>query len=202
MTRIGIFIDTMQGSIPAAFREKIVSAIRGLPEIAFAVEEEDLASPHALARMAERLKAGEADRFLILGGSPKIYETSFHKFGYAFSVNPYLFTVANLREQALRAMANEEDAIDKAQKILIKAIHMASSSGPIEARSLPLKPEALVIGGGMVGITVAQALATFGIHVTLVEKGKCLGLLVRICSKILVRTPRIWAEREVPLRFN
>lgn len=199
MTRIGIFIDAMRGSIPATFREKIVSSIQGLPEIAFSVEEEDLTSPYALARMAEHLKAGEADRFVILGGSPKIYETSFRKFGYSFSVNPYLFTVANLREQTLSAMADEEDAIEKARKILIKAIRMASSSIPIEARSLPLKPEALVIGGGIIGISIALALAHSGIQVCLLEKGKSLGGRVLELRKFYNRPEEVqkWVEEKI-----
>jgi len=52
---------------------------------------------------------------------------------------------------------------------------MVSASKPIEQQSIPLKPEALVLGGGIVGMTVAQALGQAGIRVTLVEKGKHLG---------------------------
>ncbi len=199
MARIGIFIDGMGGSIPATFREKIVSAIRGLPEIVFSVEEEDLTSPEALRRMAEHLKAGGVDRAVILGGSPKIYETSFHKFGYPFSLNPYLFAVANLREQALQAMANEEEAIQKALKMIIKAVRMASSSGPIEARSLPLKPEVLVIGGGITGISIALTLARSGIQVCLLERGKSLGGKALELRKFYNRPEEVqkWVEEKI-----
>ena len=175
MARIGIFIDGMGRSIPATFREKIVSVIRELPEVAFSVEEEDLTSPEALRRMAEHLKAEGVDRVVILGGSPKIYETSFRKFGYPISLNPYLLAVANLKEQALQTTANEEEAIEKARKLMIKAIHVASSSNPIESQSLPLKPETLIIGGGITGISIALTLARSGIQVYLMEKGKSLG---------------------------
>jgi heterodisulfide reductase subunit A-like polyferredoxin len=199
MARIGIFIDAMQGSVPAAFREKVLSAVRGFPEVRFIVEEEDLTSPPALGRMAERLKAGEAERFLILGGSPKKYETSFRKFGHASSLNPYLFTVANLREEALLAQANEEDAVEKAGKIATKAIRMASLAGPIEAQSLPLKPEALVIGGGIAGISTALALAQSGIYVFLVEKGKTLGGKASELKTFYNRPDRVqeWMEAKI-----
>jgi heterodisulfide reductase subunit A-like polyferredoxin len=52
---------------------------------------------------------------------------------------------------------------------------MVSVAKPIETQSLPLKAEVLVLGGGIVGISVAQALGQAGIHVTLVEKEKHLG---------------------------
>src|SRR4030042_2993384 len=45
----------------------------------------------------------------------------------------------------------------------------------IETQSIPLKPEVLVLGGGIVGISISQALAQAGMHVTLLEKGDHLG---------------------------
>jgi heterodisulfide reductase subunit A len=48
-------------------------------------------------------------------------------------------------------------------------------SQPIETQTIPLKPEALVLGGGIVGISIAESLAGAGIHVTVLEKGDHLG---------------------------
>ena len=175
MARIGIFIDALKGSIPSSFREKMAAHVQGLPDIVFCIEEENLFSSEGLERMAKRLEAEEVDRVVIVGGSPKIYETSFHKWGYSIPLNPYLFSVANVREQALWAMVDEEAAIEKAKTIIAKTIRMASTSKPIETQSLLLKPEVLVLGGGITGISITLALAKSGVHVTLVEKGKGLG---------------------------
>ncbi len=174
MARVGVFIDGMEGSIPAAFRKKVISKIQGLPEIALLGEEEDLASPEALQRMAEQLKAEGAERALILGGSPKRYEASFNKFGFPIPLNPYLLTVVNLKALAVAATA-EEDAIEKIRTMTIKAVRWVSSADPIPSESLLLKPETLVIGGGITGISIALALAHSGIQVYLLEKGKRLG---------------------------
>jgi len=175
MTRIGIFIDSLQGSIPASFLEKIATPGKELPEVVFCTEEECLTSPEGLERMARRIKDEAADRIVIIGGRPRLYEASFHKWGYPLPVNPYLFAVANVREQALWSMVNEDEAQKKAKALIMKAIRMVSASNPIEPQSLPLKPDVLVLGGGIVGITVAQALARSGIQVTLIEKGEHLG---------------------------
>jgi len=175
MARIGIFIDALQGSIPISFRESITTFIQGLPNIAFCLEDENLTSSEGLDRMAKRLEAGGMDRIVIIGGSPKIYETSFHKWGYRLPLNPYLFAVANVREQAFWTMGDEDEAIEKAKTIVAKTIRMVSTSQPIEAQSLPLKPEVLVIGGGIVGISIAQELAKAKMNVTLLERRKNLG---------------------------
>jgi len=48
-------------------------------------------------------------------------------------------------------------------------------SKSMETQTIPLKPEALILGGGIVGISIAESLARAGIHVTLLEKGDHLG---------------------------
>jgi heterodisulfide reductase subunit A len=175
MARIGIFIDALQGSISASFGKRITAVVQQLSDVVFCLEEENLTSSEGLERMAKRLEEGGVDRVVIIGGSPKIYETSFHKWGHPLFLNPYLLAVANVREQALWAMVDEDAAFEKAKSIIAKTIRFASNSKPIETQSIHLKPELLVIGGGIVGISIALALVRSGIHVVLLEKGKDLG---------------------------
>jgi heterodisulfide reductase subunit A2 len=175
MSQIGIFIDALQESIPASFRKKISDYVHSLPGIAFCFEEEDLASPDALKRVATRLETGGLDGVVVIGGSPKRYETSFQKLRYPLPLNPYLFAVANIREQALWAMPDEEAALKRAQDAISKTIRTISNSKPMEAGSFPLKPQVLILGGGISGISVAQELSNSGVHVFLVEKGNHLG---------------------------
>jgi heterodisulfide reductase subunit A-like polyferredoxin len=199
MARFGIFIDALKGSIPKPFRKGIINILQGIPEVFFCIEEEDLTSPEGLERMAKRLQRGEADQVLIIGGSPKIYETSFRKWGRLLSVNPYLFSVANVREQALWTTIDEKAALEKAKTTIIKSIRMAYASKTIEAQSLLLKPEVLILGGGMTGISVAQVLAKAGIQVTLVEKGKGLGGRASELRRFYNRPEEVqkWIEQKV-----
>ncbi len=175
MVPIGIFIDTLRGSLPASFRERIVGYIKGLPDIAFCMEEDDLTSPQGLKKMAERLEQADVERLVVIGGSPKLYESSFQKWGYGLPLNPYLLSVANVREQGLWQLADEDTAFERAKMTIAKTIRAVSASESIKAQSLPLKPEVLVLGGGIVGISIALVLAQSGIHVVLVEKRNHLG---------------------------
>jgi heterodisulfide reductase subunit A-like polyferredoxin len=175
MGRIGIFIDALQGSIPASFRKKISDYVQKLPDIAFCLEEENLTSSDASSRMGKRLEAGGFEGVVIIGGSPKRYETSFQKLRHPLPFNPYLFAVANIREQALWITSDEEAALERAKITISKTIRGISNAKPIEAQSLPLKPEVLILGGGITGISIAQELAKSGIHVSLLEKRTHLG---------------------------
>jgi heterodisulfide reductase subunit A-like polyferredoxin len=170
MPRIGIFIDALQESIPASFRKKIFDYIQKLPEIAFCIEEENLVSSGALSRMGKRLETGGFEGVVIVGGSPKRYETSFQKLKLPLPFNPYLFAVANIREQALWTMPDEGAALEKAKRIISKTIREVSNSKPIEVQSVPLKPDVLILGAGITGISIARELARSGIHVFLIEK--------------------------------
>jgi len=175
MARIGIFIDTLKGTLPSSFRDQFMLILREIPEVAFSIEEDELVSPEALERMSKLLEREKVERAVIVGGSPKIYETSFQKWGLPLPLNPYLFTVANIREQALWASIDEKEAFEKAKRTILKAIRIASSLKPIESQTLPLKPEVLILGGGISGISIALTLAKAGIQVFLVEKEKTLG---------------------------
>jgi len=175
MARIGVFIDTLGGSLPSSFQERIASFVQGLPQVVFCHPEVNLTSSQGLSRMARCLEQGGADRLLIIGGSPKLYESSFQKWAHPLPINPYLLTVVNVREQVLWITKDEAEALEKAKGIITKAVRQALASQPIESQSLPLKPEVLVLGGGITGITVAQTLARSGVHVFLLEKGPQLG---------------------------
>jgi heterodisulfide reductase subunit A-like polyferredoxin len=175
MVRIGILMDALQGSIPSSFREKISDFVRRLPEIAFCLEEENLGSSDALNRIRKHLETAESDGIVIVGGSPRLYEASFQKLRPGLAINPYRCAVANIREQALWWTSDEGVALERAKVLISKAIRALLNAKPIEAQSLPLKPEVLILGGGMTGISIAEELAHSGIHVFLLEKGTRLG---------------------------
>lgn len=205
MARIGIFIDTLKGNLPDALKENLLLTLQEIPEVAFWVEEENLSSSEAIERMSKRLEREGVERVVIVGGTPKLYETSFQKFGSHLGLNPYLFTVANIREQALWSSIDEKEAFEKAKKAVLKAIRIASSLKPIESQTLPLKPEVLILGGGISGISIALTLAKAGIFVFLVEKEKTLGGKVTELWKFYDKEFEVkgWLEQKVSeLRQN
>lgn len=199
MARIGVFIDALGGSLSSSFQERIASFVQELPQVVFCHREVDLTSSQGVSRMAIRLKEGEADRLLIIGGSPKLYESSFQKWARPLPINPYLLTVANVREQVLWITKDEARTLEKAKGIITKALRQALASQPIESQSFPLKPDVLVLGGGIIGISIALTLAKAGVHVCLLEKGSELGGRVRELRAFYNRPQEVrkWVDEKV-----
>lgn len=173
MIRIGVFIDIMNETIPKAFRENIISILKEFPEITYIIEE-DLTSLESLKKMSNYIEKSDADAIIILGGSPKFYESSLNRFKYNIPINPYLVNIVNIREQLL--WSTPEDYIsEKAKELIKKSIRMVSHLKPIPSETISIKPEVMVIGGGLAGISVALEIAQSGISVSIIEKEEEIG---------------------------
>ena len=68
-----------------------------------------------------------------------------------------------------------EEATEKAKDLIRMAVARVSTLGPLHDKQITIIDKALVIGGGIAGMTAAKGLADQGFHVTLVEKEDCLG---------------------------
>jgi heterodisulfide reductase subunit A-like polyferredoxin len=125
--------------------------------------------------LADRLAKGGADRVVIVGASPRAYEASFRRLGAATGLNPYLFLVANVREQVVWTIHGGQGARRKAKAIIARRIEEASLLSPIERGKVEVPKDAVVIGGGIVGIRASLALADASILVTLLTREEDIG---------------------------
>ena len=84
--------------------------------------------------------------------------------------------MANIREQCSWVHAKEpEKATEKAKETVKMAIAKAALLEPQTEPEIEVQPSALVIGGGVSGMTAAISLANQGFKVNLVEKNQELG---------------------------
>jgi len=172
---IAVFVDQCDGVLSYLLDEEMIRYISGLPQVVSCDQDENLSSQRGLEMLADRLAKGMADRAVIVGGSPKVYEASFRCLGAATGLNPYLFLVANVREQVAWIIHDGQRARRKAKAIIARKIEEAGLLNPIERGKVEVPKEAVVIGGGIVGIRAALALADANIRVTLLTRGKDIG---------------------------
>ena len=66
----------------------------------------------------------------------------------------------------------KEDATKKAIKLVKMAIARARLLEPLRTDTVGVTPAAMVIGGGIAGMTAALSLAEQGFHVSIIEKEK------------------------------
>ncbi|NIS67445.1 MAG: FAD-dependent oxidoreductase [Proteobacteria bacterium] len=91
-------------------------------------------------------------------------------------MNPYLFQFVNIRDQCSWVhMQDRERATEKAKALIRMGVARAVLLEPLEETEVEVNPCALVIGGGIAGMTCALSLANRGFEVKLVEKEDRLG---------------------------
>lgn len=156
--------------------EAVAGFAAGLPGVA-AVERLPLAClPDGLARLRTLLAGGGIQRLLIGACTPRTHESLFQRLAAETGLNPYLVELVNLREQcAWVHRADPAGATRKACEMLRIGAERLRRAEPIERFERQPQRAALVIGGGVSGLTAALAIADAGFDVHLAEKAGELG---------------------------
>ena len=131
-------------------------------------------------RIKMAVKEYKLNRVVVASCTPRTHEPLFRETVREAGLNPYLFEMANIRDQCSWVHMHEPDeATEKAKDLVKMAVAKARLIGPLKPLSLPINRSGLVIGGGVAGMTSALTLADQGFEVHLVEKGDVLGGVAR-----------------------
>jgi len=104
-----------------------------------------------------------------------MHETTFRKACDEAGLNPFLFQMANIREHCSWVHTDRQQATAKAKRLVTAAVQRVRHHLPLEEREVPVRPETLVVGGGIAGIEAALRIADSGKKVYLVEKQPSIG---------------------------
>jgi heterodisulfide reductase subunit A len=126
--------------------------------------------------MAEVIKEKDLTRVVVASCSPRTHEGLFQENCEKAGLNRYLFEMANIRDQDSWVHMHEpEAATEKAKDLLRMAVAKAQYLKPLKPGQLPVNHQALIIGGGLAGMTAALSLADQGFASFVVEKEDRLG---------------------------
>ncbi|MDY6974188.1 MAG: FAD-dependent oxidoreductase, partial [Thermodesulfobacteriota bacterium] len=119
-------------------------------------------------------------RVVVSACSPTTHEPLFQETLEDCGLNRYLFEMANIRNHnSWVHMDDHVSATDKAKDLVRMSVARASLLRPLKAKRISINRRALVIGGGVSGLSAALSLADQGFDVVIVEKEPHLGGLVR-----------------------
>jgi heterodisulfide reductase subunit A len=90
-------------------------------------------------------------------------------------LNAYLVEMANIREQCSWVHSDRREATEKAKRLVASAVAGAARLESLTPREVGVTPSAVVVGGGIAGLTAALDVADAGFHVYLVEQSDHLG---------------------------
>jgi heterodisulfide reductase subunit A len=149
----------------------VVAYASGLPGVKFAGELMFSCAQDSQKVIRSAIEQHGLNRLVIAACTPRTHEPLFQKTLESAGINPYLFEFANIREHCSWVHQKEpQKATTKACSLVRAAIAKVRLATPLYKKSMGVNKGALVLGGGLAGMTAALDLAEQGFPVTLVEK--------------------------------
>ena len=176
MERIGVFVchcgTNIAGTVDVA---KVAEELGKVPGVVYSTHYTYMCSSAGQAMIEERIKEDKLTGVVLCSCSPRMHEKTFRACAERAGLNPYKVEVANIREQCSWVMKDMADATTKAVALGKAAIAKSILDTPLTPGETPMTKRALVIGGGIAGITAALDIAEAGFPVDLVEKKPTVG---------------------------
>jgi len=175
--RTGLFICSCGGSINKTLDlPEIARRARDWPDVVLTELVEFGCFPDRLDHIKKSIADQRLNRVVIAGCSNRTHEALFQRTVRQAGLNPYLVEQVNLRDHAAAVhQQHPKRATRKSLEMLRLAVGRVAASQPIRKMTLETKPVALIVGGGLSGMTAALAVADSGIDVHLVERKDTLG---------------------------
>jgi heterodisulfide reductase subunit A len=172
---IGKYIDIPQ----------VIKSIKALPNVDFCEDNLYSCSSDSQERIKEVIKEHNLNRFLVASCTPRTHESLFQETCQEAGLNKYLFEMVNIRDQCSWVhMTEKELATEKAIDLIRMGVAKSRLLKPQKEETLKITQAALIIGGGISGMTAALNIANQGFNVYLIEKEKYLGGNLRFLNML------------------
>ena len=175
--RVGVFVCHCGINIAGTVDVEAVQAYaQTLPYVVYSGRNLFTCSQDTQESMKHILQEYAINRVVVSSCSPRTHEALFQETVRETGLNPYLFDLANIRDQCSWVhMGQPEEATAKAKDLVRMAVSRVVYHRPLHGQSLPVTHSGLVIGGGVAGMTAAISMAGQGYEVHLVEREAELG---------------------------
>ena len=177
LPRIGVFVCKCGTNIAGVLDvPAIAEYARSLPNVVHVEENLFSCSQDTQEKMTQVIKEQKLNRVVVAACSPLTHEVLFQETVVNAGINKYLFEMANIRNQCSWVHGGDAKAgTEKAKDLVRMAVGKVSLFEPMSEPKIKINQTALVIGGGISGMSAAKNLAAQGYHTCLVEKSGVLG---------------------------
>ena len=150
--------------------------VKTLPNVVHCEDNLYSCSSDSQERIKELIAEHDLNKFIVASCTPRTHEALFQETCQEAGMNKYLFEMVNIRDQCSWVhMTEKEAATEKSKDLLRMAVAKARLIKPQSEEKLQITPTALVIGGGVSGMTAALEIANQGFKAYLIEKAYKLG---------------------------
>lgn len=175
--RIGVFVCHCGTNIAGVVDVKAVAEYaETLPYVSYVTQNLYACSQDAQDKIVDLIREKGLNRVVVAACTPKTHEPLFQETIVNGGLNRYLFEMANIRNQDSWVHKDVPDrATQKAMDLVRMAVSKSALTKPLEEAELTVNQSAMVVGGGISGMTAAASLARQGYETHLIEKNGSLG---------------------------
>ena len=179
--KVGVFVCHCGANISSVVNvPSTVDYAWTLPNVVYATEQIFSCATNSAKEITDLAIEKGFNRVVIAACSPRTLEPLFRDTLREAGLNQYYLDMANIREHCSWVHAKQKDeATQKAHDIVRMSVARATQLEPLQEFDLPVNKTALVVGGGIAGMTCALSIAKQGHEVHIVEKAKDLGGMAR-----------------------
>jgi len=179
--RIGVFVCHCGANIGRVVDvPSTVAYVQTLPHVVHAQEQLFSCATNSMKDIVDAIQEKSLNRVVVAACSPRTLEPLFRDTLREAGINQYYFEMANIREHCSWCHSREKEAATvKAKDIARMSIARSVDLEPLQEFDLPVNKAALVVGGGLAGMTCALSIADQGHEVYLLEKESELGGMAR-----------------------
>lgn len=164
---------------------EVVEYARTLPFVECAEGSLYTCSEDGLSTIVNKINELNLNRVVVASCTPRTHEPLFRSNCERAGLNKYLFEFVNLREHCSWVhMDKPEEATLKAMDLVRMGVAKVSLLNAREDLSTDVLRAAMVVGGGISGLSAALVIANQGYRVELVEKKQKLGGLLRLVNRV------------------
>jgi heterodisulfide reductase subunit A len=174
--RIGVFICHCGTNIAGKVNvSEVVEFASKLDNVAVAKDYKFMCSDPGQELIKQSIKEYNLNRVVVASCSPLMHEPTFRGVTAEGGLNPFYFQMSNIREHCSWVTEDPEKATKKAKALISAAVRRVALHDPLAKKAVPVRPEILIVGGGIAGIQAALTYANSGKKVYLVEKQPSIG---------------------------
>ena len=185
--RVGVFVCHCGSNIAGVVDiPTVMEAVQQIPQVVLVTDFMFSCSNETQPAIIAKIRKHRLNRIVVAACSPKTHEPLFQDTMRKAGLNPYLFEMANIRNQCSWVHGQSpEPATVKSVALVRAAVARAIHLEPLHDFTYPVINQGLVIGGGIAGMTAALTMADQGFQVHLVEQGEQLGGFARNLTETL-----------------
>lgn len=174
--RIGVFICHCGTNIGGKVNVyEVADFASKLDNVAVAKEYRFMCSDPGQELIRQSIQEHNLNRVVVASCSPLMHEPTFRGVTSEGGLNPFYFQMTNIREHVSWVTKDPNKATKKAKALISAAVRRVALHDPLTKKEVPVRPEVLIVGGGIAGIHSALTYANSGKKVYLVEKEASIG---------------------------